>query len=171
MSSIPGQRTKIPHAMWQKNFFNSKWKKKITWNPDDAHLALEKVGLARICDWCKTRAPWWCSWVSGPSSLLTSLYSCSPCLSTFWSSALIVVYMMAQPHGLLHIDFQVPGEMEVFLHCFTHLIPFFFLKTIKCHVSGFPDGSVGKESACNAGDRGLIPECVWSLGGGHGNPL
>ena len=23
---------------------------------------------------------------------------------------------------------------------------------------GFPDGSVGKESACNAGDLGLIPE-------------
>ena len=36
---------------------------------------------------------------------------------------------------------------------------------------GFPCGSVGKESACNAGDLGLIPGVGRSLGGGHGNPL
>ena len=36
-------------------------------------------------------------------------------------------------------------------------------------LSGFPGGSDGKESACNAGDLGLIPGS--SLGGGHGNPL
>ena len=32
-------------------------------------------------------------------------------------------------------------------------------------------GKVGKESACNAGDLGLIPELGRSPGGGHGNPL
>ena len=36
---------------------------------------------------------------------------------------------------------------------------------------GFPGGSIGKESACNAGDMGLIPELVRSPGGGNGNPL
>jgi len=36
---------------------------------------------------------------------------------------------------------------------------------------GFPGGSVGKESSCNAGDLGLIPGLGRSLGGGHGNPL
>ena len=36
---------------------------------------------------------------------------------------------------------------------------------------GFPGGSDGKESACNAGDLGLIPGLGRSLGGGHGNPL
>ena len=36
---------------------------------------------------------------------------------------------------------------------------------------GFPGGSVGKESACNAGDLGLIPGLGRSPGGGHGNPL
>ena len=35
----------------------------------------------------------------------------------------------------------------------------------------FPDGSGGKESACNSGDLGSIPELGRSLGGGHGNPL
>ena len=37
--------------------------------------------------------------------------------------------------------------------------------------SGFPGGSDGKESACNAGDLGLIPGLEKSSGGGHGNPL
>ena len=37
--------------------------------------------------------------------------------------------------------------------------------------SGFPGGSEGKESTCNAGDLGSIPGLGKSLGGGHGNPL
>ena len=36
---------------------------------------------------------------------------------------------------------------------------------------GFPDGSVGKESACNAGDPGLIPGSGRSPGEGKGFPL
>ena len=36
---------------------------------------------------------------------------------------------------------------------------------------GFPDSSVGKESTCNAGDPGLIPEFGRSSGGGIGHTL
>ena len=36
---------------------------------------------------------------------------------------------------------------------------------------GFPGGSDGKESACSAGDLGLIPVLGRSPGRGHGNPL
>ena len=36
---------------------------------------------------------------------------------------------------------------------------------------GFPCGSAGKESACNAGDLGLIPGLGRSPGEGKGNPL
>ena len=39
---------------------------------------------------------------------------------------------------------------------------------------GFPDGSAGKESACNAGDTGdvaLIPRLGRSPGVENGNPL
>ena len=36
---------------------------------------------------------------------------------------------------------------------------------------GFPGGSDGKESACNAGDLGLIPRLGRCPGGGYGNPL
>ena len=36
---------------------------------------------------------------------------------------------------------------------------------------GFPCNSVGKESACNAGDLGSISGLGTSPGGGNGNPL
>ena len=36
---------------------------------------------------------------------------------------------------------------------------------------GFPGGSDGKASACNAGDPGLIPRSGRSPGAGNGNPL
>ena len=36
---------------------------------------------------------------------------------------------------------------------------------------GFPGGSGSKESACNAGDLGSIPESGRPLGEGNGNPL
>ena len=51
------------------------------------------------------------------------------------------------------------------------------LKRLSCSSSmliGFPGGSVGKETACNAGDArdmGLIPELGRSSGREHGNPL
>ena len=35
----------------------------------------------------------------------------------------------------------------------------------------FPGGSDGKESACNAGDPGLIPGSGRASGEGNGNPL
>ena len=42
---------------------------------------------------------------------------------------------------------------------------------IQFHVYSFPDSSVGKESACTAGDLDSIPGLERSPGGGHGNPL
>ena len=42
---------------------------------------------------------------------------------------------------------------------------------LKNQTSGFPGGSVSKESTCNAGDLGSIPALGRSPGGGHGNPL
>ena len=38
-------------------------------------------------------------------------------------------------------------------------------------IHSFPGGSDGKESACNAGDPGLIPGSGRSPGEGTGNPL
>ena len=39
------------------------------------------------------------------------------------------------------------------------------------YMLGFPGGSTGKESVCNAGDLGLIPELGRSPGDGKGYPL
>ena len=36
---------------------------------------------------------------------------------------------------------------------------------------GFPGGSAGKESTCNAGDLGSMPGLVRSAGEGNGYPL
>ena len=38
-------------------------------------------------------------------------------------------------------------------------------------IKGFPGGSDSKESVCNAGDSGSIPESGRSPGEGQGNPL
>ena len=40
-----------------------------------------------------------------------------------------------------------------------------------CRVLGFPGGSVGKESACNARELGSIPGLGRCPGEGHGNPI
>ena len=40
-----------------------------------------------------------------------------------------------------------------------------------CASRGFPGGSDGKASACNAGDLGSIPGPGRSPGEGNGNPL
>ena len=46
-----------------------------------------------------------------------------------------------------------------------------FIETYFERRMGFPCSSVGKESACSAGDPGSIPGLERSPGGGHGNPL
>ena len=46
-------------------------------------------------------------------------------------------------------------------HLLTFFIPFW----------GFPGGSVGRESACSAGDMGSIPASERSPGEGNGNPF
>ena len=38
-------------------------------------------------------------------------------------------------------------------------------------LNGFPGGSDGQESACNAGDMGSVPGLGRSPGGRQGNPL
>ena len=45
-----------------------------------------------------------------------------------------------------------------------------FFSFINRLLVGFPGGSDGKASACNAGDRGSIPGSGRSPGEGNGNP-
>ena len=56
----------------------------------------------------------------------------------------------------------------MFFHCSDFCHHRLHLSIIKM---GFPGGSDGKVSACNAGDPGLIPGSGRSSGEGNGNPL
>ena len=61
---------------------------------------------------------------------------------------------------LVGYDFWASCQFPEFLLIFSIVVP-----------EGFPDGSDGKKSACNAGDLGSIPGLKRSLGEGNGNPL
>ena len=53
-----------------------------------------------------------------------------------------------------------------------HVFNFFQISVITCRTFlGFPGGSDGKESACNAGDLGSVPRWGRSSGEGNGNLL
>ena len=64
------------------------------------------------------------------------------------------------------VSFAVQNLSLIRSHLFIFAFVFFLLE-----VRGFSGGSGGKESACNAGDPGLIPESGRSPGEGNGNPL
>ena len=72
-----------------------------------------------------------------------------------------------------------PGKTSNSLGGGFHDLPMLFLPSFKpgtfCmlgeHDGGFPGGSDGKESACDAGDPGLIPGSGRSPGEGNGYPL
>ena len=73
--------------------------------------------------------------------------------------------MCLPDHNLL------PGEAQIFSFVFPQIYCSFKKWYYKTLHRGFPDSSVGKESACNAGDPGLIPGSGRSAGEGIGYPL
>ena len=79
-----------------------------------------------------------------------------------------------QPTRLLH-PWDFPGKSTgVGCHCLLHLMyeDSVNISSVSAGISlGFPGGSDVKESACNAGDSGLIPGWGRSPGEGNGNPL
>ena len=63
------------------------------------------------------------------------------------------------------------GQFEViYRRCFVSCMDF-IIGICHYYPLGFPGGSESKDSACNAGDLGSIPESGRSPGGGNGNPL
>ena len=58
--------------------------------------------------------------------------------------------------------------LKIYLCCTTTQISRNYYTYIPSLLGVFPDGSDSKESACNAGDPGLIPGSGRSPGGGHG---
>ena len=83
----------------------------------------------------------------------------------------------AKPPTVENQSQAVPGyppKMERLLASNPQVESLFFKKKKTTYLLiylGFPGGSDSKESACNAGDMGLIPESGRSLGEGNGCPL
>ena len=73
------------------------------------------------------------------------------------SSTLQAASLPAEPQGKPHWERFVTSGKE---YVRAELLP-----------CGFPCGSAGKETACSAGDLGLIPELGRSPGEGKGYPL
>ena len=66
---------------------------------------------------------------------------------------------------------QLPSPRRVVILSFCHRSPSTIILVFAFLSLGFPGGSASKESACNAGDLGLIPGLERSLGKGKGYPL
>ena len=74
-------------------------------------------------------------------------------------------------YGLYYVE--VCSLYNHFLESFYHKWVLNFVRTFFCTYwsLGFPGGSDGKKSACNAGDPSLIPGLGRSPGEVNGNPL
>ena len=74
----------------------------------------------------------------------------------------------------MSIDFSsVNGAQSIFEKWLLLSVLLWIWSSLRIQL-GFPGGSVGKESTCDAGDMedmGSIPALGKSLGRGHGNPL
>ena len=72
------------------------------------------------------------------------------------------LYCLTSPQGPIYLNFFLS---------FLWLILLVRLKVVVQCIKGFPDSSVGKESACNAGDPSSIPGPGRSTGEGIDYPL
>ena len=66
---------------------------------------------------------------------------------------------------------NLPAMQETLVRFLVGKICWRRIKLINPVFLGFPSGSAGKESACNAGDLGLIPGLGRSPGEGKGYPF
>ena len=83
-----------------------------------------------------------------------------PLILTYWGHHLCSSYIY------IYIHKYINKQIYIYLYIYIYTFIYFYLT-----VQGFPDGSDGQESACNAGDPSSIPESGRSPGEGNGNPL
>ena len=101
-----------------------------------------------------------------PSSYLEEISLRSAALT----SALFAVPSQSEDFAFVFISsLRSPECVYVCVSALGRLVSSYRLPTAT--FLGFPGGSDRKESACNAGDLGLIPGLGRSPGGKHGNPL
>ena len=111
---------------------------------------------------------------SGKNSYFSYIFQ-SFLLQKFFSLSPLSIILTT---GFSYMSFIMLGDLEIWLQCRR---PQFdsWVRKIRWRRDrlptpvflGFPCGSAGKESACNAGDLGLIPGLGRSPGEGNGYPL
>ena len=107
------------------------------------------------------------------SGLLSRHLSLGVCVCTRVHAVCVCVCARMRAHGrvvpITEVGSKVGGENKFGLR------PVEYEEFIGCwinvYIRGFPSGSDGKESACNARDPGSIPGLGRSPGEGYGNPL
>ena len=86
----------------------------------------------------------------------------------FWGIAILFSIVVAEFY--IPINSEQATSKRVFPHPSQHSLScgLFLLVAI---LGDFPGGSDGRESACNAGNPGSVPDSGRSSGEGNGNPL
>ena len=108
------------------------------------------------------------------TSCLSSPYSfCPKCLSSFFLPGELLLYLQT-PNHLLCETHSLPSRQKIDSSTVLQRqgqpnSHWYWLALTP--ILGFPGGSAGKESACNAGDLGSIPGLGRSPGEGKGYPL
>ena len=128
-----------------------------------ASMSEASLSFVTLIKLCYTKALKWSSLVPGPEAK-SSLEITNLTLFTVSYQHLCVLHRKSWAFSPW-MRWNGRPPLEFFLH-----LPSFSFPAFK-HLLGFPGGSVDKESACNAGDLGLIPELGRSPGEGNGNPL
>ena len=132
----------------------------------DTCLPLWKFATWRFLCWGLTVVnlrPWILSLTSEPPTVLCCL---------------LPEHLSKEPHGpfnrchhhtqCLHLGIGTGGLLAFTSFQFGHSVQIIVLLS---QMAGFPQSSVGKESACNAGDPGSNPELGRSTGEGIGYPI
>ena len=90
-----------------------------------------------------------------------------------YKSVCVYTYIYIRTHIYTYIYTYIHIHIYVYTHVYmyTHAYVCVYICTHVHMLHGFPCSSVGKESACSAGDPGLIPGLGRSPGEGNGNPL
>ena len=99
-----------------------------------------------------------------PGRLLGMTWSYSKCMFNYKKLKCQNVGQFCIPTNTIQ-EFQLFHSLANTWHCLS-----FQIQLSQEVYLGFPDGSDGKESACNVGDLGSAPVLGRSLGGGRGNP-
>ena len=109
------------------------------------------------------------SWCLQNSFLLKLIQSPEP--TTAWK-LVTFVHVFQRLRGLCITHVQISCPVKRGEACKMHRVPDYQISPrIILHLPSFPDGSDGKESACNARDPGLITGLGRSSGEGNGYPF